>query len=87
VAITTGVIFITSKYWALGHTEITVSPPKINTSTLLDKLIEIEQSIGVEDYGVIRQKVREAQEMVLQLQNAFARTTRPQRHSSDKQAQ
>jgi len=50
-----------------------VNPLKINASTLLDKLIEIEQSIGVENYDVIRHKVREAQEILLQLQNAFVR--------------
>lgn len=47
---------------------MTLSKVKING--LLEKLIEIEQAIGVETNAVLRNKVCEAQDIVLQWQSS-----------------
>jgi hypothetical protein len=46
-----------------------VNQPKINISTLLDKLIELEQSIGMETDATLRSKVCELQDIVVQLRD------------------
>ncbi len=62
-------IYVTSNWLVLGQTGITVNQSKMNLNDLLDKLIEIEQSIGIEPDAAIREKVREAQDVVVQLKN------------------
>ncbi len=47
-----------------------MNPSKISMSTLLDKLIDIEQSIGLETDVTLRNKTREAQDLLLQFQNS-----------------
>lgn len=44
----------------------------MNLTSLLKKLIEIERSIGVETDAVIRRKVQDVQDDVLQMQKELA---------------
>ena len=76
------VIYVTSNWAAFRQTAMTVNQSKINTNALLEKLIDIEQSIGIETDATIRNKVREAQEFVIQLLKS-GRSERTDRQKSE----
>lgn len=57
----------------------------MNTNVLLQKLIEIERSIGVETDSAIRHKVQDAEECLLRMQGQRVDELRTQAAANDSQ--
>jgi hypothetical protein len=70
------VIFVTVNKPPAGHPVSESRGPVVSVHSLLQKLIEIEQSIGVETDTTLRKQVLDAQDYLLQMQKEIVENLR-----------